>query len=142
MRRIATLLLLLLCTAACQRKEAVDPANDLVGTWRLTTYCRPNATGSCDDVKVPANKHVYISFSNELKFNETYEGTIPVEYGFLGCGGGSYWLDGDELRILASCMSSTYGRPYHFRLTNQQLVLENLSVAGEYVFEKHSPKPR
>ncbi|GAB2795015.1 hypothetical protein GCM10027275_45140 [Rhabdobacter roseus] len=141
MRRIATLLLIF-SMAACRSKEAVDPANALVGTWRLTTYCKPSGQSTCNEVKVPANKHVYISFSNDLTFNESYENTIPVEYGFLGCGRGSYAMEDNQLRIRAMCMSSTYGNTYPIvSLTSQQLVL-NPWGSGEYVFKKHSPRPR
>ncbi|MCU0340698.1 MAG: hypothetical protein MUE30_12505 [Spirosomaceae bacterium] len=79
---------------------------------------------------------VFVTFADGGKFNETYRNVKPLEYSFLGCGGGSYSLKGDVVRIQASCMSSTAGRLVKIEsITSNQLIL-NPFGSGQYIFEK------
>lgn len=119
---------------ACQKSSDVAPANELVGTWRLTTYCKPISSPACTTVDVPSNKGVYISFDNDGKFNEFYENTRPVEHGFLGCGGGGYKIEGNDVRIMAICMSSMSGRLIKLvSIDDKRLILSPFETS-EYTF--------
>jgi hypothetical protein len=121
---------------ACNRSNAVIAENDLVGTWKLISYCKPGGTITCNKVTVPSDKGVFISFTNDKKFNEYYQNTKPVDYAFLGCGGGSYEIENQDIRIRASCMSSSNGQLFKFvSLTSKHLTL-NPFGSGDYVFEK------
>jgi hypothetical protein len=121
---------------ACNRSNSVIAANDLVGTWKLLTYCKPGGTITCNQITVPSDKGVFISFTNDKKFNEYYQNTKPVDYAFLGCGGGSYEIEDQNIRIRASCMSSSNGQLFPLvSLTTKRLVL-NPFMSGEYIFEK------
>ena len=50
-----------------------------------------------------------MEFSKKGNFDEFYQSTIPAEYAFLGCGGGTYAIEDSEIRIRAMCMSSSNG---------------------------------
>lgn len=119
---------------ACSQSKNVTPANQFVGTWRLTTYCKPTSGSACTLVTIPAGKNVYIFFGNDGKFNETYENTKPVEYGFLGCGSGDYSIEGDKVRIRALCMSSSNGKLYNIVSIGTHQLVQNPFGTGEYVF--------
>ena len=127
---------LLLVFSCSKSNDAVPTANGLVGTWRLTTYCKPASNSSCTSITVPAGKNVFVFFDNDGRFNETYENTKPVEYGFLGCGSGNYAIEGNKVRIRALCMSSSTGQLYDIvSISASQLVMNPFGV-GEYVFVK------
>lgn len=134
MKNVCLCLLALLFV--CCRSDNAVPATGIVGVWQLTDYCKPMRVSACQSTTIPADKGVYISFTNDGKFNETYENTKPVEYGFLGCGSGIYSMEGNKVRIRAVCMSSLDGQLYDIvSITANQLVL-NAFGTGEYVFVK------
>lgn len=122
---------------SCRDKTDVPLSlSNLNGTWKLLTYCKPGGTITCNQVTVPSDKGVFISFTSDKKFNEYYQNTKPVDYAFLGCGGGSYEIEDQSIRIRASCMSSSNGQVFSLvSLTAQRLVL-NPFMSGEYIFEK------
>ena len=129
-------LLLLLCLTllfACS-KPAPTPANQLVGTWRLSNYCKPVGTSGCTAVTVPDTKGVFVYFGNDGEFNETYDNTKPIAYSFLGCGGGRYKIEGDKIRINAVCMSSLEGSLMDIVSVSANRLVLNSSGGNEYVF--------
>ena len=129
-----TLLFTLWLFFSCSDSTDVPPKDSLVGTWRLNTYCKSTSGSACTSVTIPAGKNVFVFFGNNGEFNETYENTKPVEYGFLGCGSGSYSVEGDKVRIRAACMSSSNGQLYDIiSISTSQLVLNPFGT-GEYVF--------
>jgi len=108
--------------------------NGLVGVWQLTNYCKPTSDSTCTTVNVPSDKGVFVSFDDTGKFNEFYENTKPVDYSFLGCGGGNYKMEGNDVRIMALCMSSMNGRLMKLvSITDNRLVLNSFGTS-EYVF--------
>ncbi len=130
--KISTILLLFFGFAACDN----PPNNELTGTWKLLSYCQPGGTITCNQVIVPSDKGVFIFFSRNSEFNETYQNTLPKDYSFLGCGGGSYEIENKNVRIKAVCMSSSNGRLFEIvSLSSKQLILKPNGM-GEYVFEK------
>ncbi|MFN8343583.1 MAG: lipocalin family protein [Spirosomataceae bacterium] len=136
MRQIITLLAILTGITACNGDKTGMAENELIGTWKLISYCKPGGTITCNQVTVPTDKGVFISFTNDKKFNEYYQNTKPADYAFLGCGGGGYELEEDHIRIRASCMSSSNGQLYKLvSLTAKRLVM-NPFGSGDYVFEK------
>lgn len=136
MRRVL-IILILFGVISCRHNTDVPLSfSNLNGTWKLLSYCKPGGTITCNLVTVPADKGVFISFSKNKEFNEFYQNTKPIDYAFLGCGGGSYELEEDHIRIRASCMSSSNGQLYKLvSLTDKRLVL-NPFMSGEYIFEK------
>ncbi|AKD57693.1 lipocalin-like domain-containing protein [Spirosoma radiotolerans] len=133
MKHVVLLLSLLLVLACSKSDDTVSP-NNLIGTWRLITYCKPASSSTCMTVDVPSNKGVFITFNYAGEFNEFYENTKPVEYSFLGCFGGNYKTEGNNIRIMAACMSSMNGKLIPLlSLTGNRLVLNPYST-GEYVF--------
>jgi hypothetical protein len=134
MKKLLTLALLSLLFACKQDK--FDPENLIVGKWKLTSYCKPGGTITCNSVTVPDSKGVYVEFSKKGSFNESYQNTIPVEYAFLGCGGGEYAIENGDVRIRALCMSSSNGALIKIKsLTDKQLVLMPFAT-GDYIFER------
>ncbi|WP_428658307.1 hypothetical protein [Runella sp.] len=130
----STVLLLLLFVSFISCNKGID--NELTGTWKLLSYCKPTGSSTCTQVTVPTDKGVFISFSTRNEFNEYYQNTKPVDYSFLGCGGGSYEMEDKHIRIRALCMSSSNGQLFQLvSVTSQRLVL-NPFGSGEYVFEK------
>lgn len=120
---------------ACKDNK-LDPDTGIVGKWKLTSYCKPTGTNSCANTTVPDSKRVFIEFSIKGGFNETYKGTIPVEYAFLGCGSGDYTIENGDVRIRAMCMSSTLGRLIKIKsVSDKKLVLIPFNT-GEYIFER------
>ncbi|MCP1385615.1 lipocalin-like domain-containing protein [Runella salmonicolor] len=127
------LLFLLLTGCFCCNK---NPDNELVGTWKLISYCKPTGSTNCTPITVPNDKGVFVTFSNDKQFNEYFQNTKPIEYAFLGCGGGSYEIEDKNVRIRAVCMSSSNGRLIELvSLSSKRLVL-NPYGTGEYIFEK------
>lgn len=126
--------IVLSCFTACNKENRTD--NDLIGTWKLISYCKPGGTITCNRVTVPSDKGVFISFTNNKEFREYYQNTKPIDYAFLGCGGGSYEIETPNIRIRAICMSSSNGQLFEIvSLSSQRLVL-NPFKSGEYIFEK------
>ncbi len=123
---------------AIQQPSAFDPpANEYVGTWKLISFCKSNGTAACTSTVVPIDKGVFISLTNDKKFSEFYTNTKPNEYAFLGCGNGGYDITGTDLRITASCMSSSTGQRFPVvSVDAKRLVLLYYFGNYEYVFEK------
>jgi len=137
MKKLLLLCVIILLTA-CKEKSSVAPANDIVGKWRLVSYCQPSGglISGCITKTIPTGKAVYVEFSNKGIFTETYKNTIPADYAFLGCGSGSYAIEDKNIRIKAGCMSSSNGVLVEINaLTNKKLIL-TYAITGEYVFEK------
>jgi hypothetical protein len=101
--------IIFICLMSCNGANHVSAENGLIGTWKLISYCKPGGTITCNLVTVPTDKGVFISFSKNKEFNEYYQNTKPVDYAFLGCGGGTYEIEDKSIRIRASCMSSSNG---------------------------------
>lgn len=134
MRKLFTLSFICLLFACKDTKP--EPETGIIGKWRLRSYCRPTGDNVCTNTSMPSNKIVYIEFSSNGNFNETYQNTIPVEYAFLGCGSGDYKLENEDVRIHAMCMSSTTGRLIKIKSVNDtQLVLIPFET-GEYIFSR------
>lgn len=129
-----TFFLLLIIVWACKNNEPA--VNNLVGNWKLVSYCKSTGGSSCTPVVVPADKGVFISFGNDGKFDESYFNTKPLEYGFLGCGGGSYSIEGTDVRIIATCMSSSNGKLFPIASISSQKLTLIVFDKYEYVFEK------
>ncbi|ADB41779.1 lipocalin family protein [Spirosoma linguale] len=130
------LLFTFVAALSCSKSETDPIASGLEGTWRLTNYCKPTGSSTCVPVTVPSDKGVFIRFDQTGQFDESYQNTKPIEYSFLGCGGGSFTVEGDSLRIRAVCMSSLSGRLVKVvSLTNSQLILNPFGT-GEYVFNR------
>lgn len=128
------LFLVTLVTVSCSKSDSELSPNGLVGTWQLINYCKPTGNSTCTPVTVPADKGVFISFDNAGQFNESYQNTKPVEYSFLGCGGGSFTNEDGNLRIRAGCMSSLNGQIIKIvSVETSRLVLIPFGT-GEYVF--------
>lgn len=129
-------LLCLMIVFACSKSDTAVPSNKFIGTWRLTTYCKPTGSSTCTTVNVPTDKGVFIVFDKAGKFNELYVNTKPVEYGFLGCGSGDYSIESGQLRIRASCMSSLQGRLIKvISVDDNRLILIPFDT-GAYLFVK------
>ncbi|GAB3708380.1 hypothetical protein GCM10027592_43450 [Spirosoma flavus] len=121
---------------SCSQPENTDPANALVGTWRLINYCQPTTGSTCAQTIIPTDKGVFVTFTNQGVFNEYYENTKPVDYAFLGCGSGDYSLEDNAVRIRAICMSSNQGRLMKIVSVNAKQLVLNPFDTGDYVFEK------
>ena len=127
---------LLFCSLFACKDTDTTPGNTIVGKWRLKTYCEPSDDKSCNNITVPAEKYVFVEFSNKGQFNEYYKGTIPAEHAFLGCGQGSYELENGNVRIRAMCMSSLQGYLVKVKsISDTQLVLSYFEN-DEFVFER------
>ncbi|WP_340235897.1 hypothetical protein [Emticicia soli] len=77
---------------------------------------------------------MFLTFTNT--FHEKYKNTIAVEYVFLGCGGGNYELENGDVRIRASCMSSSNGRLIKIQTVSEKKLILIPFEKGEYVFER------
>lgn len=135
MRRFVYLILTSLFIA-CQSSDSVGTNKELTGTWKLISYCKSTGTSACTQTTVPNDKGVFISFSKKNEFNEYYQNTRPIDYSFLGCGGGSYAVEGSQVRIRAVCMSSSNGQLIDLTSLSQTRLVLNPSGRGEYLFEK------
>lgn len=134
MKKILILVLISL-SLAC-KDDKPEPENLIVGKWKLVSYCKPAGANTCTNTTVPDSKRVFVEFSGKGRFNETYQGTIPIEYAFLGCGGGNYAIENGNVRIRAICMSSLNGAIIRVKsVTDTQLVLIPFET-GEYIFER------
>ncbi|AEI50216.1 hypothetical protein [Runella slithyformis] len=126
------LFLLLTGSFSCNK----HPDNELVGTWKLISYCKPAGGIDCTQITVPNDKGVFVSFSNDKTFNEFYQNTKPIDYSFLGCGGGSYEIEDKNVRIRAVCMSSMNGQLIKLMSVSSTRMVLNPYGTGEYIFEK------
>lgn len=128
-------LLLLLALLGCREKDEFQ--EKLIGTWRLVELCKSTGPTTCTQVRVPADKGVFVAFTTRNEVLEYYENQDkrPVEYAFMG-GSGSYRVEGQKVRIFLPFMSTPNGRLVEVvSLTPQRMVL-NPYGTGEYVFEK------
>ncbi len=112
------------------------PDNELVGTWKLVSFCKPTGSTACTQLTVPTDKGVFITFANDKTFNEFYQNTKPIDYSFLGCGGGSYEIEDQSVRIRAVCMSSLNGQLIKLISVSSTRLVLNPYGTGEYIFEK------
>ncbi|MEZ0539575.1 lipocalin family protein [Fibrella arboris] len=126
------LLALLVLLVACSKSDPT-PANAFVGTWRLTTYCKPTSGTACTTVNVPTDKGVFITFDNEGQFKETYANTTPAEYGFLSASG-SYSVEHGGIRIQTFLMSSMAGQFIKVVSVDSRRLVLTPYTNGEYIF--------
>lgn len=134
MNRLLLLLALTSLLTGC-RSDQPSPANALIGTWQLTTYCKPTSPAACTPVTIPTDKNVFVTFGSNGNFNETYQNTRPADYAFMGSGG-TYQIEGKNLRIVTPYMSSLNGQLVKVvSLSADRLVL-NPYGSGEYNFVK------
>ncbi|MVM39404.1 hypothetical protein GO730_20520 [Spirosoma sp. HMF3257] len=119
---------------ACSKSDTLTPMDDLVGTWQLTSYCKPVSGSACTAVTIPSNKSVLVTFGTNGTFTESYENTKPGEYSFLGCGSGKYSIEGNNVRITALCMSSLGGKLMPVVSIEATRLVLNPFGTGEYVF--------
>ncbi|ARK12957.1 lipocalin family protein [Fibrella sp. ES10-3-2-2] len=129
-----TLLPLLFLMMACSKQDNV-PANTLVGTWRLVSYCNPVSPTDCTPTTVPSGKGVFVTFTSDGTFTETYENSKYEGYGFLGCQGG-YSIEKDDVRIITGCMSSTGGKLVRLVSVDASQLVLNPNGTGNYVFTR------
>lgn len=137
MKKLLIIFAIALCVG-CKEKASLDPEVNIVGKWRVVSYCKPSGglISGCQEIILPESKAVYVEFSKKGTFNETYKNTIAADYAFLGCGAGSYNIENGSVRIKALCMSSLEGMLIEINsLTSQKMVLKPLFMS-EYVFEK------
>jgi hypothetical protein len=134
MKKLLSLLLISFLFACKDHK--LDPDGGIIGKWKLTSYCKPAGVNTCTNTIVPDNKRVFVEFSVKGSFNETYQGTIPVEYAFLGCGAGNYEIENNDVRIRAMCMSSTSGKLIKIKSVSEKKLILIPFETGEYVFER------
>jgi hypothetical protein len=131
---IISFLALSLGVFSCKDKEV--SGDEIYGRWELESYCKQNSVSSCEEVKVPKNKSVVIEFKVNGNFDEVYENTIPVEYGFLGCGKGNFSHDDEAVYVQLMCMSSTFPRKIPIiKHTRKELILKPFDN-GEYRFKR------
>ncbi len=130
------LLLVLTIVSGCKDVFSDSQNKEIYGEWQLKEYCKPDSENSCAEFSVPKSKSVMITFGRNGKFEETYKNTIPVEYGFLGCGPGNFTYDGEAVYLQLMCMSSTFPRKVPvLKLTSKELVLKPFDN-GEYTFRR------
>ena len=128
-------LIILFFTLSCKNKEEELPKNQLVGTWQLVSQCVTSGNNTCNEEILSADKLVTITFTNDDRYIESFKNATANKYGFLGCGGG-YSLEGKQVRIIGSCMSSLGGKLYDFTLTsNNQLIFE-VDKLGKFIYQK------
>lgn len=115
---------------ACSKEEP-SPPDALVGTWRLITYCKPDNNG-CTITSIPAGKEVFVTFTSEGGFSETYGNAKYEGYGFVGCSG-SYVYEGKDIRIFNGCASTNNGQLVRITsISSSQLHFE-ANQTGEYI---------
>lgn len=137
MKKFLIIFAIALCVG-CKENAGLDPEINIVGKWRLVSYCKSpgGLVSGCQKIIIPKNKAVYIEFSKKGTFKETYKNTIAADFAFLGCGSGSYSVENGDVRIKAICMSSMDGMLIEMNsLTSKKMVLKPLFIS-EYIFEK------
>lgn len=130
MKQITTLFVALSCLLACSKADpdAGTPARQILGTWRLASYCQSTGTASCTPVTVPADKGVFVTFTADGYVDERYQNIRYEGYGFVGCPG-SYRFEGNDLRFYPVCSSSSNGV-----LLKNVAVSQSQLMVGSYVF--------
>jgi hypothetical protein len=131
--------MVLFIALSCKDKKVNEveqlPKNQLVGTWKLISQCVTNGLSSCKEEILSSNKLVAISFTNDDKYLESFKNAEADKYGFLGCGG-TYSLEGKQVRIIGFCMSNSRGKLYDYTLTsNNQLTFE-IENLGKFIYQK------
>lgn len=124
----------LLLTLSCTRE--VSPASRLIGVWRLTSYCRSSSGAACTSVTIPTDKGVFVAFDPDGRFSESYQNTLPADFAFLGCGNGSYEVEGNDVRIKAPCQSSLTGQVVTLVSADSRRLVLRPGNAGDYIFAR------
>jgi hypothetical protein len=125
--------IILFITFSC--KDAELSKNQLVGTWKLVSQCVNNGQSSCSEEILSSEKLVTITFTNDNKYVENYKNAMANKYGFLGCGG-SYSLEGKQVRIKGFCMSNINGRLYDFTIINDNQLIIEVDYLGKFIYQK------
>lgn len=126
MKTLPYCILLLLITTLLGCEKADVPSNLIVGEWQLQKT-EVEQSGNIVKKNKPNKAEVLVRFDQNGEFNETYKNVFPVDFGFLGCGGGNYELEGENgLRIRATCMSSLSGQKFTIiDVSTKELILTN-----------------
>ena len=131
--------IILSITLSCKDKkinEVVElPKNQLVGTWQLVSQCVTNGTNTCKEEILSSDKLVTISFTNDDKYVESFKNAGADKYGFLGCGG-TYSLEGKQVRIIGFCMSNSRGKLYDYTLTSDNQLTFEVDNLGKFIYQK------
>jgi hypothetical protein len=127
-------LFLFVASVACKTTD-ISPTNEIVGKWKLTSYAKKDMNNNIQNTIVPSDKVVFVSFSQSNKFEETYQNTKPIEYGFIS-GLGTYSVEGKNVKIFTYVMSSLSGMLFEITsIDKNKLILKNADF-GEFIFEK------
>jgi hypothetical protein len=129
------LAIILSIALSCKNKEAELPKNQLVGTWKLVSQCVTNGTNTCNEEVLSSDKLVTISFTNDDKYIESFKNVTANKYGFLGCGG-TYSLEGKQVRIIGFCMSNLRGKLYDYTLTSDNQLTFEVDYLGKFIYQK------
>ena len=133
------LTIILFIAFSCKDKkvnEVVElPKNQLVGTWKLVSQCVMNGTSTCKEEILSSDKLVTISFTNDDKYLENYKNVTAYKYGFIGCGG-TYSLEGKQVRIIGFCMSNSRGKLYDYTLINDNQLIFEIDKFGKFIYQK------
>jgi hypothetical protein len=129
------LAIILFIALSCKNKESELPKNQLVGTWKLISQCVTNGTNTCNEEILSSDKSVTISFTNDDRYLENYKNALANKYGFLGCGG-SYSLEGKQVRIRGFCMSNLGGKLYDYTLTSDNKLIFEVDYLGKFIYQK------
>lgn len=129
------LTIVLFIAFSCKDKEAELPKNQLVGTWKLVSQCALKGMSTCTEEVLSADKLVTISFTNDDKYLENYKNVTANKYGFLGCGG-TYSLEGKQVRIIGFCMSNSRGKLYNYILTSDNQLIFEVDYLGKFIYQK------
>ena len=133
------LTIILFIAFSCKDKKVIEieelPKNQLVGTWKLVSQCVMNGTNPCIEEILSSDKLVTISFTNDDKYLENYKNASIFKYGFLGCGG-TYSLEGKQVRIRGFCMSNSRGKLYDYTLTNDNQLIFEIDNFGKFIYQK------
>ncbi len=127
--------IILFIALSCKDKEAELPKNQLVGTWKLISQCALKGMSTCSEEVLSADKLVTISFTNDDKYLENYKNVTAYKYGFLGCGG-TYSLEGKQVRIIGFCMSNSRGKLYDYTLTSDNQLTFEVDNLGKFIYQK------
>ncbi len=131
--------IILFIAFSCKDKKVNEieelPKNQLVGTWKLLSQCVTNGTITCKEEILLLEKLVTISFTNDDKYLENYKNVTAYKYGFLGCGG-TYSLEGKQVRIIDFCMSNSRGKLYDYILTSDNKLIFEVENLGKFIYQK------
>ena len=137
MKQIALVFGLIISLVSCSKTgptpaAAADP---ILGTWRLISYCKADAP-TCTPTTLPSDKSVLVTFGTDGTFTEVYRNTRPIEYSFLGCGGGSFVMESGNVRIRAVCQSSLSGQLVKITSVTANKLVLNPFGTGDYLFTR------